>query len=126
MYEFVKVSIKTAGPGIYCLGFDGGTGKTYLWEILNSKSVFNKDILCVTYNPELSEDSLISKIDGFTGQVLFLDRLNLYYTEKVGEALSKKNCVVLVDLKDNDFLRQMPTALAEVEIGEDKVEVREI
>lgn len=126
MCESISVSIKVTGPGVYCLGFDGGEGKTCLWEVLNSKSVLNENILCVTYSKERSEDSLIKTIDDFSGQVLFLDRLNLYYTEKVGEVLSKKNCVVLVDLKDNDCLRQMPTALAEVEIREDVIEVREI
>ena len=126
MCESISVSIKVTGTGVYCLGFDGGEGKTYLWEVLNSKSMLNESILCITYNKERSEDSLIKMIDDFSGQVLFLDRLNLYYTEKVGKTLSKKNCVVLVDLKDNDYLRQMPTVLAEVEIREDVIEVREI
>lgn len=126
MEDNIKVLIDTEGPGIYCLGFNGGQGRTWLYKILQAKSVLNEDILCITYDKHLTESDVLKEIHEFNGQLLMLDRLNLYYTKEIGEALTKINCIVLIDLKDNRKLREMPIRLARIKYTEDCIEVREV
>lgn len=126
MDNTVKVCIYTTGPGVYCLGFYGGTGKTYLYNVLKAKSTLNKDILCITYDKDLTESDVIKKIQEFNGQVLMLDRLNMYYTGRIGKALSESECITFIDLKDNLKLREMPIGLVRIKVYKDSIEVRQI
>lgn len=126
MEDNIKVLIDTEGPGIYCLGFNGGQGKTWLYTILQAKSVLNEDILCITYDKHLTESDVLKEIREFNGRLLMLDRLNLYYTKEIGEALTEINCIILIDLKDNRKLREMPIRLARIKYTEDCIEVREV
>lgn len=50
----------------------------------------------------------------------------MYYTSRIGKALSEAECITLIDLKDNLKLREMPIGLVRIKLHEDYIEVRQI
>ena len=107
--EHLIIDIKE--KGIFCPGFDGAIGKTYIGILANKTNQLlgNNDIGFVTYSPMSDESIVITQIEIFTGKYLFLDRLDLYITDNLVEAIKRKSitCAIILDLKNTKWWRKM-------------------
>lgn len=95
----VPVSIELSSKGIYDLGLNGSTGKTYLYKLLKRQQDFTPDdILAISYDQQLINTipALLSK---FTGSIIMLDKFDLYKSDLLFNILNSKDCFVFVDMK---------------------------
>lgn len=91
--------------GLYIANNEGGTGKSYTFKLFKNASKYNKDFACMTYEV----DRVIRFGDFNNAKYIFVDRLNLYLTDKLRDELFflSKKAVVVVDYKisyDSDML----------------------
>ena len=112
----------------YLLGYDGGTGKSYLYSILSGYRQLNKNrILLFTKSEYYREDDIIDEIEKFTGDIIMLDRFDLYYTDDIINAINNKdNCIILIDSKDTAVANKLKARLAYINMTERIIEVHEL
>lgn len=126
----VCVDIKVSGNGIYCLGFSGADGKTYLYKLLRAIAENKKEsnnILAFTYDSMWTTEMIAIKLREHKWKYVMLDRFDLYYSKEIITILKdlQKDCVILLDLKNTKVLRYIPNSLAKVKWTQEKVEVIE-
>lgn len=121
----MQLSIKL-NRGCWSLGFDGATGKSYLYSLFRSamsSSHLKKDFLGITYCPGFNTEDYMKRICNFSGKYILLDRFDLYYDKSlVSKALSSADCVFL-DLKDYVKWQQLPYHQATIFFDKNKLEV---
>lgn len=104
--------------GVYQLGFDGASGKTRLYHELASLAElpeYKDQILLLTYNKNLTQQQVIDLLDKFDGDLVMLDRLDLYYSEDIEDALYRRtDWLVLADVKQSRILNRCAFNPAEV------------
>lgn len=93
------------GNGLYIANNEGGTGKSYTFKLFKNASKYNKDFACMTYEV----DRVVRFGDFNKAKYIFVDRLNLYLTDKLRDELLflSKKAAVIVDYKisyDSDML----------------------
>lgn len=122
----IEINILLKENGIYCLGFNGASGKSYLYELLESYSNNKRDeVLALTFNSKFNDNFIISCISDFRGKYIILDRLDLYFSKAIRDALisKSKSCIILIDLKNNISLRRLPIKLACIKLYNNRLEV---
>lgn len=116
--ESIKVDFNLDN-GLYILGTNSSTGKSYLCNLLKSYEYESDDVIAVTYNDINGLNRLKSL--GDNAKVILLDRFNLYYSEELFQKVKKlaENSIVLLDFKNPFFSYN----LACIEFGKDHMEV---
>lgn len=113
--------------GLYVLPSDGASGKTYLGKLLQAARANGvENIAYITYDPDLSEQSIVEKMDLREDSVLLVDRFDLYKTKVIVSRLNSlsKNSVILVDVKNLNSLRLGNYRFAVISrMGENYIEV---
>lgn len=112
-YSVSDVKIKiNANNKIYVLGVDSAEGKSYLYTLLKSlqqRPEYKDKLLLVTYSDDMDIQRIISKIEGFRGDLVMMDRLDIYWCEELRSAIKQKHeCPILLDLKSNDYINKLP------------------
>lgn len=122
-----RLTIEIKDNGIFCPGFNGAIGKTYIGVLAEKENQLsgNNDIGFITYSDILDESLIISQIENFTGHYLFLDRLDLYITDPIITAIKKKSavCAIILDLKNTKWWRKMTTKFVKISRDESGVRV---
>ena len=91
-----EISIKLSKPGLYELGQEGCTGKSYLCKLLTGI----EDILVLSYD---DRDFLMDKINKYKPSIVIIDRFDMMVSERLLDSLSRlENTYVLLDLKNAD------------------------
>lgn len=113
-------------PGVYDLGMDGGTGKTYLSKVLNlmkEQGILN--CLVLTYKSGITEEQYVTQIRDKDYDLIFLDRFILYVTGAICKELERvsKNTIVLMDLKDLTCYTEPTLGNAELKLAMGRIEV---
>lgn len=121
----IEISINKE-PGVYDLGMDGGTGKTYLakvLELMREQGILN--CLVLTYKADMTEEQYIKQICEKEYELIFLDRFILYITEGICRELERvsKKSIVLMDLKDVTRYTEPTLGDAEIELSLGRIEV---
>lgn len=126
----IKVEIKDIENGVYILGFDGATGKTYFYKSVKALCNLKKysDIfLAVTFNDDYTDEEYVRKVSAFKGKFIVMDRFDLYISNElirtIEEAIDK---VIFIDLKDERISNNIKCKLAYVDLKKDIVEVGEL
>jgi hypothetical protein len=104
---------------------ESATGKTYMMNLLATASRLKLvDALCMTYDSNLSEMDVISKLTEKKYEIIFIDKFDNYVTKDICKALMEiKDTVVLLDLKDLNLLYGIGVNIAFVKLGEHSIEV---
>jgi hypothetical protein len=127
MYNFkvndVDIKLDLDKGCAYVLGSRGAIGKTYLYGLLSAYRNFNGDVLVVTYAKNMSSQDILKMIDEFGGDIIMLDRFDLYFDESIVEAGIKKGCIVLIDLKSNSFVNKLPVQPVDFVVQPNSIEV---
>jgi hypothetical protein len=119
----IKIDLE---PGLYAFEDISATGKTYLmslFNVLNEKELLSA---CnITYKRNISYESIICEITKQTYDIIFFDRLDLYVTNQLCDAIGNlpKETIVLMDIKDLNLLHKIGVDIAEIELKEDIIEV---
>lgn len=126
----VQVDIKVSGNGIYCLGFSGADGKTYLYRTLKAISEYKREsnsILALTYDSMWTKQMITTKLKEHKWKYIILDRFDLYYSKEIITILKElqEDCVILIDLKNTKVLQYIPNSLAKVKWTQKRIEVVE-
>ena len=122
----ISISINTPSNGLYALGFDGGTGKSYLSKLLKVLSQlpeFKKLIRVISYREDYSTQDYLSEIDSFGGKLLMIDRFDLFVDKEILNLIQDKECVTLMGLKNNTLLRTLKFKLCMISYSKDRIEV---
>lgn len=122
----VEIKINITEPGVYCLGFDGATGKSYLYSMVEAycKQSMSTDILAITYDSRINSAAITARLESFNGKIILLDRFDLYCTDDIIDSLVRKvNSVVLLDLKSDIIWRKLPVKFAKVHMQRNVIEV---
>lgn len=92
----VNINLKN---GLYRLPCNGGAGKTYLYKILKSLRVSNKNIQCVSYDSN-------KEIKDIKDGIVICDRLDMYQSKSLIDKLSDiaDRNIVLMDIKSLEYL----------------------
>lgn len=122
--SFKKIKINLNNK-IYILGQDSAEGKSYLFSLLKSlkqRPENRHDIYLVTYSEELDIEKVIFDLEEFNGKLVMLDRADLYWCTNLGNALKNlSDLIVLLDLKSNDYIMQLPANPLKLTISRDLV-----
>lgn len=107
-------------PGIYSLGRQSATGKTYTLNLLKQVSAAYQEykILAVSYN-ELTEEELIQRLSNNTYDIIMFDRYDIWGSKMIDYVLYKQkdNAIILLDVKDlNNVLFEI-NSLADIQIN---------
>lgn len=119
----IKIDLE---PGLYAFEDISATGKTYLmslFNVLNERELLSS---CnITYKRNISSESIICEITKQTYDIIFFDRLDLYVTNQLCDAIGNlpKETIVLMDIKDLNLLHKIGVDIAEIELKEDIIEV---
>lgn len=123
----IEIDIKINENGIYSLGFNGASGKSYLYELMESyaNTNDNETVLAFTYDKRIDNNYISESIMKFCGKYIILDRLDLYFDVGIRNALISKSeeCIILIDLKNDISLRRLPIQTASIYLFKDKLEV---
>lgn len=112
--------------GYYFLGFDGGVGKTYLYNLLSKLGEAGKLKFCgISYHKAQEEDEILKKMRAEKYELIFLDRFDLYVTYEICKEVERleNSTIILLGIKDLNKLYEIFPLNAFVEIKEDVVEV---
>jgi hypothetical protein len=111
--------------GIYAFMDESATGKTYMMNLLDAASRLKLvDALCMTYDSDLSEMEVISKLTDKKYEIIFMDKFDNYITKDICKTLMEiKDTIVLLDLKDLNLLYGIGVNIAFVKLGEHSIEV---
>lgn len=94
------VEINIRNFGVYSLGCDSATGKTYLSNILKSE----EDVYVLTYD---SENRILEGLREFIESnipILYFDRFDLSITENIAKVISLiKDRYIILDFKNDDY-----------------------
>ena len=105
---------------VYVLGFDGGTGKSYTYEVLSDLADNEKQpFMAVTYQKDFNENKFIQQYYEEQPELVFMDRFDLYITESLCEFLRKNQSksVFLLDLKSMMLLSKVTPMIAKVDFS---------
>lgn len=102
----VEINIKNFG--IYSLGRDSATGKTYLSSILKSE----EDIYVLTYD---SENKILEGLREFIKSdmpILYFDRFDLSITENIAKVISLiKDRYIILDFKNDNYSKLLDASM---------------
>ena len=91
-----KIILNIKEPGIYSMGNQSGTGKTFLINMLSNE----EDITTITYE---QEEIILLKIEEFkksNNKLLFIDRFDMIINNKIVEKLKMlKDRYIILDYK---------------------------
>ncbi len=109
--------------GIYNLGSDGASGKTYAYKLFRSCNSFVKDTAFVcSADTIMDQKSLIKALQDYNGEYAFMDRADQYMTNELLEALkNKQKCFILLDLKDVLWWQKIPGLFCKISLSKDMV-----
>lgn len=122
----MNISFDVDTNKMYCLGFDGGEGKSRLFRLLSEyKSIFGikDDIVLIKYDIDLSEQYVIGKLSSNCKLVL-IDKFDLLCTNSIIDKLNSMDCLRLIDVKDSVTCNKMKIKLAEIEMNKNDIIVR--
>ena len=95
-----KIILNIKEPGIYSMGNQSGTGKTFLINMLSNE----EDITTITYE---QEEIILLKIEEFkksNNKLLFIDRFDMIINNKIVEKLKMlKDRYIILDYKNDDY-----------------------
>lgn len=95
-----KIILNIKEPGIYSMGNQSGTGKTFLINMLSNE----EDITTITYE---QEEIILLKIEEFkksNNKLLFIDRFDMIINNKIVEKLKMLNDrYIILDYKNDDY-----------------------
>lgn len=113
-------------PGLYRFSGESASGKTMLLTMLRAYSQFDKSVsICaITYDENLY-GLVPTKLKSQDWDIIMLDRLDMYFDSEICKALLELcgKSVVLLDIKDNTILQQIPTTYVNLEMEKDRIEV---
>ncbi len=121
-----RFTIELNDNGIYLLNQCGGEGKSYLRKLVDDYSNYDARYMAVTYDSKQRAEDRLEQIDKFTGDILVLDRVDLYHSSDLIDLVLSKDIKVLVDLKDTKLWSEVPFKFAGIEMYPDGVLVKEI
>ena len=102
----VEINIKNFG--IYSLGRDSATGKTYLSNILKSE----EDVYVLTYD---SENKILEGLREFIESnipILYFDRFDLSLTENIAKVISLiKDRYIILDFKNYNYSKLLNVSM---------------
>lgn len=108
--------------GIYTMGNESATGKTYLYKMLDKLST-RKDILCLTFSSAELIDSITNIIKKRNVKLLVLDRYDLYAGKFANEIISLRNdLIILLDYKQGSIFGEYQD-ICTLELTETTLEV---
>lgn len=125
--ETKKIVIK-CGRGLYRISRNSGEGKTYLKMLLDAANGIGLvNAYCITFSDfsKYDEAAVLACLRE-EHDIVFLDRLSLYCTPAIRDALAEvsKRAIVLADVKDVDnVLKGMECQEAIVRLEDEQVEV---
>ncbi len=112
----VPLDISLPLYGIYYLGAEGATGKTYVYKLLRSCNEFEEGVafLC-SANTIMNEQVLIQAIDSYSGKYMFFDRADQYMTDEILNSIKRKQkCYIMLDLKDYSWWWRIPALFCRI------------
>ncbi len=119
-------SIHLNSSGVYLLNREGSAGKSYLCKLINAYRISNPDYKAISYIPKRSNEDIVQEIENFNGDVLVLDRLDLYNSPEIMSAVKDKDIKVLVDIKDCTICNDIYFKFADIKRSKDVLVVEEI
>jgi hypothetical protein len=80
----------------------------------------------ITYKKDICIENVINEINKKTYDVIFFDRMDLYITRELCDAISvlPKETIVLMDIKDLNLLYKIGVNIADIELKENIIEVK--
>jgi hypothetical protein len=114
-------------PGLYAFDDISASGKTYLMGLLNALNELEQISVCnITYKKDICIENVINEINKKTYDVIFFDRMDLYITRELCDAISvlPKETIVLMDIKDLNLLYKIGVNIADIELKENIIEVK--
>ena len=118
----ININLEISTPGVYLLGDVGGSGKTFLANILSDLNDTGEKVAVVTY-----KDGKVV-VDGnlISADVIMYDRLDLYITSSLAKEIARfgEYKIVLVDLKNRVRYKESVARKLSVEIQSDAIRVR--
>ncbi len=92
-----------AQPGVYSLGQNSGTGKTYLFNLLKQlRSAYQELKILVASYGDFTEEELINRLTSNKYDIIMMDRYEIWSSELLDYFLYKQkgDAVIMLDVKD--------------------------
>lgn len=125
-----EILIRVHPGGVYFMGGDGATGKSYLFSLLKARNqiVGEQDkVLLLTCDADLTKEDYIKRIKRFKGNLIFADRFSLYGDRELLQLLVASGATALVDEKDYYVINHVAgIRLSEIILSEKRIEVVEL
>ena len=119
----IDIEVDITESGLYVLGKEGGTGKTYLASQFQKLNDIGYPLAVVTF----LDNKVFIDGDIDSAKIIFFDRADLYISNKdIQKHIEEcsKSKIVLIDLKNTNRLQNILMRDVRLYLSQDKITVR--
>ena len=124
----VKVTIDICKNGVYVLGSDSSSGKTYLANICKSLSTIYDSVFSVVSYMSGVDESIYKQLINRKCRICIVDRYDMFASDELSQELRVlgEDHIVLVGCKDIRIANSLKAKRAGIALTKDEVKVYEI